>query len=559
MRSFFNQSKEVGKFSLFGLGVSFFLQQTRRLFDTTNGQDRFAEHTRHQHKENFFSGMHTPFMPTEEQVSFFQTHFSTHSHLLPTSLEELKKQQALKTPVYIKPLSECPVAVDDMEAGTVVIGGPPALMFAAAFVKLGSLTYINDNRQRPIAHGSAFHIETDAETEAPTTYWPAKFLFRQLIRAGFGYVSYASIEKTGEFSWRSLDWFGWFKYINQGLTGLKVAYGFQLLTLAREQQRDAILQKVVKQCQKNEKFYNILNKEMNNTLLLQGSGSIIVARNEDEVHDLKLLQKNLEKEGRALKILEKEDMKKRYGFVPQGLLFAEKTHDQVLSPDFMSKTIEYIAKNGGTTINGVLIAVYVDREQKNGVIEYNAANGQRRFLSFSKLVMSLGRQPIIEQNNSSLFNVVAARGVSMLAYAHVPVGSQLPVAIVCGSTSSHAIKLSEKAVPTWHNGKFYDSYLIRMTAGACITPNVSEEDSVNYDPTIALGLLTVVRQTFGEKCEIEPIFAYGCNRQVSRYGQTHWMRPYPNIHIQYGAGGGGLTRSADYVDSEERNRKNLTM
>ncbi|CAM4754954.1 unnamed protein product [Rotaria magnacalcarata] len=88
---------------------------------------------------------------------------------------------------------------------------------------------------------------------------------------------------------------------------------------------------------------------------------------------------------------------------------------------------------------------------------------------------------------------------------------------------------------------------MRFTAGACITPNVSDENAANYDGTIALGLVAAVRNTLGESCQIEPLIVHGCNRQVSRHGQISWIEPYPGIHVQYGAAGGGLTRAPDFV------------
>lgn len=87
---------------------------------------------------------------------------------------------------------------------------------------------------------------------------------------------------------------------------------------------------------------------------------------------------------------------------------------------------------------------------------------------------------------------------------------------------------------------------MRITAGACITPNVSTEDSADYDASIAIGLASTVKRTLGKQCTVEPITVYGCNRQVSQYGQLAWITPFPGVHIQYGAGGGGLTRAPDF-------------
>ncbi|CAF1479990.1 unnamed protein product [Adineta ricciae] len=88
---------------------------------------------------------------------------------------------------------------------------------------------------------------------------------------------------------------------------------------------------------------------------------------------------------------------------------------------------------------------------------------------------------------------------------------------------------------------------MRFTAGACVTPNVSDKRTAFYDESIALGLITSVRKALGRECQVKPIHVYGCNRQVSRYGQLNWIEPLKNIFVQYGAAGGGLTRAPDFI------------
>jgi hypothetical protein len=507
--------------------------------------------------------MHEPLIPNSDQISLFKKYFPQYSHLLPVALDTFQQQQALKTPVQIKPLSElsdCSVSLDFQDAGTLVVGGAPALMSAVSIVKQDKrVTYVNDDRRMPIAFGSAWHLEEDAETEAPTSYKPINFLANQIMRAGTGYVSYSSIEKTGMFPWRTLDWIGWMKHPEKWSVGIRVALAFQLQTMASLEQRKRMLQEVAEQCKANEKFYDALNKEVDGTLLLPGKGSLIVARDANEVADLNAIKINLEKEGRTLDILSREEITKRYGFVPHGLMYGEKTHDRVLSPRFMEILTRHIQKQGGKIINGTLMHVYTDNQQAGGVAEYRTPNGQRNLVPFSRLILSLGSQPILDSNNKPMFDVVAARGVSVLAHVYVPRSYQLPPVIVCGGTN-HLTKLSEKPIAIQgEDGKPYDLYLMRMTAGACITPNVSERDAVNYDGTIALGLVTSARQTFGDQCKIEPITVYGCNRQMSQYGQTRWINPFPGVHIQYGAGGGGLTRAPDFADKQMDQQSDSTL
>jgi hypothetical protein len=102
-------------------------------------------------------------------------------------------------------------------------------------------------------------------------------------------------------------------------------------------------------------------------------------------------------------------------------------------------------------------------------------------------------------------------------------------------------------------GRDADAYLLRLTASACITPNVTSRESANYDATCATGLVSAVRKTLD--CDLEVYSVWGCNRQMSRFGQTNWVslgsgeggmvsthRPPAlerGIVVQIGAGGGG--------------------
>ncbi len=519
-----------------------------RAKDSIKQKNAFFQHLEKQHHKYFFSGMHQPFITTPEQRSFFEKHFSQYLHLLPISLTSFQEQQCLKTPVQIRRLSDCPISLELENAKPLAIGGPPALMWATFLAKNKQpITYLNDERRMPIAFGSAWHLEQDAESEAPTAYKPTTFLWNQIIRACIGHSYYSAIKRTGLSPWRSLDWIGWLRHPKAWLTGFRVALRFQLATMQNLSHRQKIIDSVAQQCRENEKFFEELNKEMGRELLMPGHGSIIVARNMDEVTDLHTMQNNLKKERRTLVFLSTQEMLQRYGYTPNGLLFAEKTHDRILSPNFMKLSKAYIERNSGTVINGTLVSIYVDGQNNSGIAEYYLADGQKKFLTFSSATLSLGNQMITDINNKSLFDIVSARGVSALAYVYLPKGYQLPPAIVCGGTN-HVTKLSKNPVPISDNdGKSYDLYLVRMTAGACITPTVSEKDAANYDGTTALGLITAVCKTLGDQCKVEPISVYGCNRQMNQYGQTRWINPYPGVSIQYGAGGGGLTRSPDFA------------
>ncbi|CAF3626750.1 unnamed protein product [Rotaria socialis] len=541
--------RSLGYLGLFGVTTVGIMNVSCRYNDNVQVNDAFSSHTSQQQKKYLFSGMHDPFVTTNlHELERFHKHFSQFSSLYHENSDILKQKFSLKTPVKIRPITECPVKfqLSSGNSKTLIVGGPPALIAGVSIAKTEKdVTYINDERRIPISYGSAWHLEQDGETEAPTSYRPTQFLFEQLARVTFRCVRYTSIQQTGYFPWRTLDWISWLQHPNHWFTGLKISLAFQWVTMFGD--RLAMLKSVAAQCVANEIFFERLNQELGGQLLMRDKGSIIVARNNEEILQLESLKTALEKEGRILKILSKEEMLRRYGFLPKGLMYGEKLHDRVLFSNFTKILNNSIRNQGGQVIDGTLTTIYVDDQQTGGIAEYKTADGQINHLPFSKLIVSLGNQPIINKNNKPLFDVIAARGVSVLAHVYVPTEYQLPPVLVCGGTN-HATKLSENPVKVkMSHEKEYDLYLMRFTAGACITPNVSDENAANYDGTIASGLVAAVRNTLGESCQIEPLIVHGCNRQVSRHGQISWIEPYPGIHVQYGAAGGGLTRAPDFV------------
>ncbi len=538
-----------------------------RFLDCVEGTDAFSHHTEAQHKKNRFSGMHQPYIPNKEQQELFMQHFPQFAPMLPRSLEEFQKQQALQTAVKIEPLKKCVLKEAPKSAGTVVVGGPPALLSTA---NTKGVTYINDARRFPIHNGSAFHLEFDAETEAPTTLRPHRFVLAQIYRAFFHYQSLGAAEQTGLFPWRSLDWKGWATHPGHWMAGLRIALAFQRLTRSFKdpETRQKSLQDVAARTKNNEKVYVQLNEEMGGKLISNAKGSIIVARTEEEKAELYAMKEGLAKEGREIRILCPEEMSERFGFVPTGVVIGEKTHDRVLNPNFMQLLAQRVNDLGGQTLSGTLTTIYTDGPEQPGYAQFTDPEGTKKIVPFSDLVVSLGNQPILGYDGKPLFDVVSARGVSVLAMVQMPKWRDLPQATICGGTN-HVMRLSDPVEMKGANGQIYNCYLIRMTAGATITPNVSEINSANYDATIATGLIAAARKTLG--CPLEVFSVYGCNRQMSEHGQTHWLTipkngpPFPihpffnprghdldlgpyrpanhkGVVIQMGAGGGGLTQ-----------------
>lgn len=519
------------------------------------GNSEFSDHTRKEHEKHLISGMHAPFITENKELKeLFLRYFSEYAHLLPESADKLAGQHALDTSVQIKSLKELKdsKAVSDLKIPSnfddcplVMVGGAPALMSAVASVEAeqagAKVIYVNDERRFPIEYGSAWHIEEDGPAEAPTTYKPTTFLGVQGKRAFSSGEDLEAIQLTGFFPWRTLDWTGNIKHPLQWGAAFRVASYFQLRAWRTEAEKAAEMNKIISQCKWNEIFYNYLNQKLDGKLLLPGKGAIIVARNKQEVDDLHAQQKDLAKEGRPFYFLSKEEMLKRYGFVLEGLAYAEKPHDTVLSPKYRKLLSSYIQQKGGKIINGTLTTIYTDGVNEGGVAEYQK-DGQKTFLPCKKIVMSLGNQQIRDINNKPLFDAISATGSSGLALVYTPTDYKLPRVSVCGGTNNLTV-LSAEPIPVMHKGESKHLWLVRMTAGACITPLHRGKEGGYYDSTISLGLLSAVRNTLGLGCEIEMLTMYGCNRVVSKNGQISKLMPYPGMHVYFGAGGGGLTRA----------------
>ena len=535
--------RRIGSIGLIGLTIITIKNVRDRYNDEIEENDQFSIYTNSEHKKNILSGMHQPFITNDDQqLSLFRKYFPQYEYLISKNINEINEKHSLKTPVRIKSLSEYNNEDIDYNTDALIVGGAPALMSSIYLIKnKKNFIYLNNFQRIPISNGSAWHLEYDACTEAPTNYRPTTFLFQQLKRLLLMNVSLKSIQETGEFAWRTINWIEWIRYPDHWYRAMKIFIKYQLFTMFHN--RISLLNDVSKQCIANELFFDQLNKILNNKILLEGYGSIIVARNQEELHQLQQFKNDLSEEGRTLNILSHEQMFNRYGFVPNGLGFAEKAHDRVLAPNFIRILNDFIVEQGRTVLDGTLETIYKDETQNGGIALFKDRNGQSKFIKFSHLILSLGNQEIFNKNNKRLFDVVAARGVSMLAHVYLPKDFKLPPVLVCGGTN-HATKLSSSPFRFDEN---YDLYLMRLTAGACITPNVSDQYAAYYDSTIAFGLLQSVKNTLGDQCKVEPIFVYGCNRQVSQNGQIHWIEPYKNIFIQYGAGGGGLTRAPDFI------------
>jgi hypothetical protein len=316
----------------------------------------------------------------------------------------------------------------------------------------------------------------------------------------------------------------------------------------------------------------------------------------EEISELRELAVDLEKEGRVLRDISHEEYTKKYGYYPSYVkLFVEKTHDKILTHDFMTKVAKFMEKKGSTVIDGRVTAVYTDDPAQGGYLEYmpTAAPATAAapalapapvLVPFSKLVMSLGAQRIhtVSANNSCsapILDVVCARGVVAVAIAYVPVASEgksIPPVCLCGGVNDAVVVGGPVAmtrniiVDGKETQQKCNAYLMKLTSGALITPNTLDKTSTHYHAATAVGLFSAVRATM--ECDVEAVAVWGCNRQVSQYGETHWFeaaatrpegegvvfnnvgsyRPLKSldtgssgsgIYVQLGAAGGGLTQA----------------
>lgn len=521
-----------------------------RYNDVVDGHDPFIVHTNGESRRRFLSGMHSPFVTDDpEQWDLLKKSFSEYEFLFGRSSEETMATHSLRTPVVLRSVERLPRdKAIDYSMDTLCVGGAPALISAVKLSeeKKEKLMYLNDDRRIPISYGSAWHLEEDAQTEAPTNYRPSRFLWEQLKRLFHGDYSLKRMNETGEFPWRTIDWMGWICHPEHWFRAMKLSLQYELFTMFGE--RKELLKDVAKQCSINEEFFDELNEKVNGELLLADRGSIIVARNVQEKEDLLELKRNLREEQRDITLLSAEELKERLGFVPHGIVHGEKKHDQVLRSNFLDILRDYLRRQGSTVLNGTLREILVDEQTNRSLAIFRNSSGEEKRMECSRLILSLGNQPIVNEKNERYFDVIAARGVSILAFVNLPRTFDLPSALVCGGTN-HVTKLNAQPIPF---DEHRHVYLVRLTAGACITPNVSDESTASYDSSIAVGLLQAVRKTLGKDVFVKPLFIYGCNRQVSRFGQIQWIEPMKNIFVQFGAAGGGLTRAPDFITQLEK-------
>lgn len=263
---------------------------------------------------------------------------------------------------------------------------------------------------------------------------------------------------------------------------------------------------------------------------------------------------------------------------PHCELVATKPHDKRLHPNFMSLLTSHLQRSSNWTVeDGAVRAVYVGDTESNGVVEFvrNGTQGESVFVPFSSLHMSLGSQRLLDAKNRPVVDVVSARGVSAICTLLVPLADPVqghPEAgageratcppIIANGPASDCTVLEGPVYVRDHTGlATHQGYLLRLTSGACITPNVTDGNTAHYDSTAAVGLISTYRKIFHPLGQLDVVTMWGCNRQMTSFGQTQWFevdhkgecvahyshKPVTTkrggVLVQIGAAGGGLTQA----------------
>ena len=240
------------------------------------------------------------------------------------------------------------------------------------------------------------------------------------------------------------------------------------------------------------------------------------------------MRKTLLKQGRQLQKLTQFHVDIKYGYEPQDMAFAvEKSYPRIIHPNFMQMVAKRLENNGNIVINGVVSAVYTDTPNGGGFVEFttNSTDGgeamTKTIIPYSKLVLSLGNQDIVGEDRKPIMDSVYSRSVSGLGVVYLKKGQKLPSSLAIGPRN-HVTNVAGPVRIT-RDKKLVDCYLVRMTSGACITPQGSGDNgSTDYDSIAATGLVSAVRRWLDSDMEVLSI--WGVNNRLTEFGEMHWFQ-----------------------------------
>lgn len=510
-------------------------------------KDKFTQHLVDQQKKHPIRGMAEPFVD-EEMLPFLKKH-KEFAHLVPD--ENSEKKATLETPIEFVDISQCPV---NLAPSNAILG-------AGGFTGLISTAYLAEeaktadvpivvisNQQGPrVGDSWAGVIELDTDAEQYTGMHPSTFLFNQAKRL-FSPEKMSEIQKTGSpKDWRSLDLVG---FLMAGpVVSLNAAWlALQFEYMQRTTDRAAATEKLASELKLSKKMYEQLNARLDNKLFV-GKDSLMIARTEEEVADLKNLQTYLAKENVNLQLLSGEQVEARYGMKFNGKGFAIKP-DYIMAANHPQILTEYLTKQGAAVHDAVITRIYVDQQSKHRVAEYKTHDGKVHHIAFEKMFGSFGNQKVVGLDGKPLFNLVRGQGVSALARIRYPVEATLPADTFPGGISRRLIPLAPAQVVKV-DGVEMKEQLVRFTADACVMAP-DQKDSARYlDPNHALGVVVAIQSVLGPKAKVDIIKMEGCSRPVSIKGEVITATPAPGIKVAGGQGGGGGTRAMNALLQED--------
>lgn len=266
----------------------------------------------------------------------------------------------------------------------------------------------------------------------------------------------------------------------------------------------------------------------------------------------------------------------KYGYEPKNMSLAvEKGYVRYIHPNFQQRVADYMQSRGSTVVDGVVTAVYTDDPKGQGFVEYtlngNDTTRNKILVPFSKLILSVGNQDILDQGGKCIVASICSRAVAGLAVVYLKKGRKMPASIVIGSSN----RVTNIAGPVRVNrsGQDFDSYLVRMTCGACLTPKCNSTNKFDYDSVAATGLVASMRKWLS--CDVDVLSVWGSNRQLTQFGEMRWFEGVPaaegvslkdigtirpkieninGIIVQIGSGGSGIAQGPSQPPLEDTKR-----
>ena len=255
----------------------------------------------------------------------------------------------------------------------------------------------------------------------------------------------------------------------------------------------------------------------------------------DEYEEIRAMRKTLLKQGRQMQKLTQYHVDIKYGYEPKNMSLAvEKLYVRIMHPNFIKRVSEHIGSRGNSVIDGVVTAVYTDSPEGEGFVEYTLNSGKadenKVLVPYSKLVLSLGNEDILDENNKPLFDSIYSTSVSSLGMVYLKKGRKMPSSLAVGPAN----RVTNLAGPVRvvRDQKDFECYLVRMSSGECFTPRTRSTSSSYYDSIVATGLVSAVRRWLS--CEMDVLSVWGCSSRFTNFGQMRWFRIVQNADSQQG-------------------------